>query len=131
MIFNPSTKGKEQPVIQADWNQNDIAANDYIKNRPFYTEDSTETIIIDNQIVDHFQDTGVWYLAKMPAELFNFNITNNNKYLINWDNVEYELTGYVVYNNENKNSGFFFIGNINYTNLGWGAGGEVPFAIIR
>ena len=132
MIFNPSTKGKEQPVIQADWNQNDIAANDYIKNRPFYAENAIDTTIIDNYTVDQFQDTGIWYFAQLPAELFNFNITNNNKYLINWDNVEYELTGYTVYDNEqNKDSGFFFIGNINYTMLGWGTGGEVPFAIIR
>ena len=32
---------------QADWNQNDETAIDYIKNRPFYIRSSTENILLD------------------------------------------------------------------------------------
>lgn len=36
-------------VAQPDWNQNDPTAPDYMKNRPFYKTDSTETIVLENE----------------------------------------------------------------------------------
>ena len=32
---------------QPDWNQNDETAADYIKNRPFYTGDTVETVLVE------------------------------------------------------------------------------------
>lgn len=36
---------------QADWNQNDPTAADYVKNRPFWTDDPVETVLIEEQTV--------------------------------------------------------------------------------
>ena len=34
----------EKPATQPDWDQNDVTASDYIKNRPFYTEMTEQAI---------------------------------------------------------------------------------------
>ena len=36
-----------QAGVQSDWNQNDETATDYVKNRPFYTGDTVETLLCD------------------------------------------------------------------------------------
>ena len=36
-----------QAGVQSDWNQNDETAIDYVKNRPFYTGDTVETLLCD------------------------------------------------------------------------------------
>ena len=36
-----------QSGVQSDWNQNDETAIDYVKNRPFYTGDTVETLLCD------------------------------------------------------------------------------------
>lgn len=48
--YNPATKKYVDDSIasitehgQADWNQNDLAAPDYVKNRPFYSKTISET----------------------------------------------------------------------------------------
>ena len=33
--------------VQPDWNQNNDTAADYIKNRPFYTSDPSETVFVE------------------------------------------------------------------------------------
>ena len=33
--------------VQPDWNQNDETAADYVKNRPFYTGDTVETVLVE------------------------------------------------------------------------------------
>lgn len=35
-----------------DWNQNDSSADDYIKNRPFYTDDNGKVIKLDKKFID-------------------------------------------------------------------------------
>lgn len=56
---------EENPVaaeqVQADWNQNDETALDYIKNRPFYTKDPVETVILE--------ETSVETSTEMPASV--------------------------------------------------------------
>jgi hypothetical protein len=37
-------------IPQADWNQNDSTKLDFIKNRPFYTTDPVETVIVNGTI---------------------------------------------------------------------------------
>lgn len=37
--------------IQPDWNQNDSTAADYVKNRPFYTGDTVETVFVEETTV--------------------------------------------------------------------------------
>lgn len=39
---------KNKPeVVQANWNQNNTAAADYVKNRPFWTDDPVETVFVE------------------------------------------------------------------------------------
>lgn len=40
-------EGGSASQTQSDWNQNDSTAADYVKNRPFYTDDPVETEIFD------------------------------------------------------------------------------------
>lgn len=35
----------------ADWNQNDTSADDYVRNRPFWTDDPEETVIAEEQVI--------------------------------------------------------------------------------
>lgn len=35
--------------VQADWNQNDSSAADYVKNRPFWESDPVETVVFEEQ----------------------------------------------------------------------------------
>lgn len=37
--------------VQPDWNQNDSTAKDYVKNRPFYTGDPVETVLVEESTV--------------------------------------------------------------------------------
>ena len=34
-------------LVQPDWNQNDSTAADFVKNRPFYTGDTVETVLVE------------------------------------------------------------------------------------
>lgn len=38
--------------VQPDWNQNNSSALDYVKNRPFYSKDSVEVVLCQNQTAD-------------------------------------------------------------------------------
>ena len=35
--------------VQSDWNQNDETAVDYVKNRPFYTGNPVETVLVEER----------------------------------------------------------------------------------
>lgn len=52
--YIPDTIARASDIVQSNWNQNDVNAKDYIKNRPFYENITTllaETdIVIDNNI---------------------------------------------------------------------------------
>ena len=37
--------------VQSDWNQNDSTQPDYVKNRPFYTGDPVETVLVEESTV--------------------------------------------------------------------------------
>lgn len=43
--------------VQPDWEQNDETAPDYIKNRPFYTNQETYTVTWDGDITDKVSDS--------------------------------------------------------------------------
>lgn len=74
---------------QPDWNQNDSTAADYVKNRPFYTGDPVETVLIEESTVS-FADTGSgYYQARFPS---NFEATVGETYKVYWDGASYECT---------------------------------------
>ena len=75
--------------IKPDWNQNDSTAKDYVKNRPFYTGDSVETVLVEESTAS-FADTGEgFYIANFPS---TFEATVGETYKVYWDGTTYECT---------------------------------------
>ena len=71
-----------------DWNQNDETAPDYVKNRPFYTGDPVETVLVEESTVS-FADQGGMYAAAFPS---TFEATVGEIYKVSWDGTVYECT---------------------------------------
>lgn len=113
-----STVWGDMPVqIQADWNQNDETAADYVKNRPFYTGDPVETVLVEESTVT-FADTGYgFYAAEFPS---TFEATVGETYKVSWDGTAYECTC-VKFNNKPA------IGNLSIAGVGSDTG--EPFII--
>ena len=69
--------------IQPDWNQNDDTKPDYVKNRPFYSEDLVETVLLEEQVVTFTNgrsDTS-FNLKASPEDI--------NRIKVTWDGTEY------------------------------------------
>ena len=73
---------------QADWNQNDETAADFVKNRPFYTGDPVETVVVEENTVTFSEDGGL-YMARFPS---TFEATVGHTYKVSWDGTVYECT---------------------------------------
>lgn len=94
--------------VQPDWNQNDPTAKDYVKNRPFYTGDTVETVLVEESTVP-FVDTGRgFYMAEFPS---TFEATVGETYKVYWDGTAYECTC-VIFN------GMLTIGNLSLAGVG-------------
>ena len=74
--------------VQSDWNQNNETAADYIKNRPFYTGDTVETVFVEESTVS-FSESGGMYSAQIQS---NFEATVGETYKVSWDGTVYECT---------------------------------------
>ena len=93
---------------QPDWNQNDSAAADYVKNRPFYTGDPVETVLVEESTVS-FADMGNGsYGAQVQS---TFVATVGEAYKVYWDGSAYECTCVDF-------SGSTIIGNLSIGGLG-------------
>ena len=75
---------------QPDWNQNDSAAADYVKNRPFYTGDPVETVLVEESTVS-FANSGGSYVAEFST---SFNAEFGKTYKVSWDGTVYECVCY-------------------------------------
>ena len=73
---------------QADWNQNDETAIDYIKNRPFYIKGSTENILLDGT----FEFTNSRY--SQTNSTIDFEV--NKEYTVIFDGVNYNCIASMV-----------------------------------
>ena len=79
-----------------DWNQNDETAPDYVKNRPFYTGNPVETVLVEESTVSFTDDGGI-YFAELES---TFVPTVGEIYKVSWDGTVYECTcveGELVY----------------------------------
>ena len=103
---------------QADWNQNNETQPDYIKNRPFYTGDPAENVIVEESTVS-FTDEGGAYAAEVIS---TFLATVGETYKVSWDGTTYESVC-VDYR-----AGLFAIGNLSIA--GAGADTGEPFLIV-
>ena len=74
--------------VQSDWNQNDSTELNYIKNRPFYTGNPVETVLVEESTVS-FADAGGLYIAEFPS---TFEATVGDTYKVYWDGSAYECT---------------------------------------
>ena len=74
--------------IQPDWNQNDSTQPDYVKNRPFYTGDSVETVLVEESTVSFASENGM-YIGELES---TFSPTVGETYKVSWDGTVYECT---------------------------------------
>ena len=102
--------------VQPDWNQNDETAPDYVKNRPFYTGNPVETVLVEESTVS-FAAEGGMYMGKLES---TFEATVGETYKVYWDGVAYECAC-VNFNN------MPFIGNLSI--IGAGSDTGEPFII--
>ena len=103
--------------MQADWNQNDETAPDYVKNRPFYTGDPVGTVMVEESTVS-FATAGGYYMAQFQS---TFSATVGEPYNVSWDSTVYECTCADF-------NGYPAIGNLSITGTGSDTG--EPFLMI-
>ena len=75
--------------VQSDWNQNDETAPDYVKNRPFYTGNPVETILVEESTVSFAENRNGKYQGELPS---TFEATVGETYKVYWDGAAYECT---------------------------------------
>lgn len=76
-------------IKKPDWNQNNETAPDYVKNRPFYTGDPVETVLVEESTLP-FKDVGRGlYISNFPSD---FEATAGETYTVFWDGEAYECT---------------------------------------
>lgn len=104
--------------VQPDWNQNDAKKPDYVKNRPFYTGDPVETVLVEESTVSFSDNNGV-YAGEVTS---TFSATVGNTYMVYWDGAVYEsvCADYMA--------GYTAIGNLSIA--GAGADTGEPFFIV-
>ena len=106
-----------QSGVQPDWNQNDSTAADYVKNRPFYTGDPVETVLVEESTIQ-FTDIGGLFTSAIKS---TFSPTVGNVYKISWDGTDYESTCVKVGQNT-------YIGNLSIEGSGPDTG--EPFLML-
>ena len=82
--------------FRGNWNQNDASANDFIKNRPFYSEFSSNATAPE----------GVYIYTDWSPIIENFpSLIEGETYTVIWDNVKYSCTA------RNDGYGDIYLGN--------------------
>lgn len=94
---------------QSDWNQNDATKPDYVKNRPFYTGDPVETVLLEETTVTINAGKENAISSSFP---YSFEISKT--YVITFDSVDTEYTAYKVQD-------FVFVG-YDYSSVSHGSG---------
>ena len=74
--------------LKSDWNENDPTADGYIKNRPFYTGDPVEKVLLGETSVEIAEDGGNVQISNVP--MFDIGTT----YYVTFNGVEYECVAY-------------------------------------
>ena len=108
-----------QSGVQSDWNQNDETAPDYVKNRPFYTGDLVETVLVEESTISFADQGNGSYGAQVQS---TFVATVGEAYKVYWDGSAYECTCVAV-----SESSLLFIGNLSIVGMGSDTG--EPFII--
>lgn len=104
-------------IKKSDWNQNNPAAPDYVKNRPFYIGEPVETVLVEESTVP-FKGDEVPYFGAFQS---TFVATVGETYKVSWDGTVYERTCADV-------DGIAAIGNPSI--LGTGSDTGEPFVML-
>ena len=107
-----------QSGVQSDWNQNDETAADYVKNRPFYTGNPVETILVEEITVAFAEIRGGIYQGKFSSTV---SPAIGETYKVSWDGTVYECVCVSI-------NGACVIGNASI--VGAGSDSGEPFAMI-
>lgn len=75
---------------RGNWDQNDPSADDYIKNRPFYTDENEKTIIVPEQKITISSGNPFTYLVL--SEYIEFVV--GQTYEVKWDNKIYSCVAF-------------------------------------
>ena len=111
---------------RGNWEQNDPTADDYIKNRPFYTDDVKEITIINTTVspggtsTNTYASSGGYQAIIEDSSLKNFNI--GQEYSVIWDNVTYKCIAYMC-------NGLPVIGNAKIIGFSSSSSINTPFLI--
>ena len=116
-----ATKDTVNNLPQPDWNQNDDTQPDYVKNRPFYTGDPAETVLVEESTVT-FADTGYGFYAAEFSSTFEGTV--GETYKVYWDGAAYECTC-VKFNNGQA------IGNLSVAGSGSDTGEPFLIGIVN
>ena len=106
-------------LVQPDWNQNDSTQPDYVKNRPFYTGNPVETVLVEESTVSFsFSENEGLYMGELKS---TFSATVGETYKVSWDGTAYECTCIDF-------SGMTTIGNLSIAGAGSDTG--EPFVML-
>ena len=76
-------------TTQPDWSQNDATQPDYVKNRPFYTGDPVETVLVEERTLTFEKASNGLYVGIFQS---TFSPIVGETYKISWDGTVYEST---------------------------------------
>lgn len=111
---------KQEPATSTpDWNQNDSAARDYIKNRPFYTGEMVQTEVIPEQTYT-MSSYGSFTMYADQSGTYPYSLEDGKNYTVVYNGTTYELTS-------SNTSGIPYVGDIGPLQ---GIEATVPFAIV-
>lgn len=81
-------------LVQADWNQNNETAKDYIKNRICYTKDATETIVLNSTLsfTDISQQDKTVFSYQNTSSSIKFN--EGTVYNVDFDSISYSCIAF-------------------------------------
>lgn len=113
---------KGESSVQSDWNQNDDTQPDYVKNRPFYTGDPVETVLVEESTVTFTENNGL-YMASFPVTFEVSDDMVGETWKISWDGTVYECP-FVDAN------GIPVIGNLSIAGQGSDTGEPFVMAIV-
>ena len=108
-------------TTQPDWNQNDDTQPDYVKNRPFYTGDPVETVLVEETTAPFADSTFGFYMAEVAS---TFEAIAGETYKVSWDGTVYECTCVFLHT-------MFIIGNQSIMGMGDDTGEPFVFGITN
>ena len=81
--------------VQSDWNQNDETAVDYVKNRPFYTKNPVETVLVEERTLSFTEaDPGAGIYTSYFEGAYSF--IKGETCTVYWDGNAYELAWKII-----------------------------------